>query len=104
MENPNDDFKLYCDKFLDYVIKYSYKENIQIAKEKKAYLNGIISKNSFEKLKNARQQTILSYNNLAYNFKKISEKLDDGNHILDEKIKNLIKIMIKSCENAIVNV
>lgn len=94
-------FKQHCDKFLDYVIKYSYKENNQIEKERIAFLNGVISEQCFNKLKNARQQNILSYNSLAYKFKKASEHDNLKNDEIRNKLNDILQVMISYCESCI---
>lgn len=92
-------FKNYCDKFLDYVIKYSNKEQLRINEERVACKFGIISENRFDQLKIARQQTILTYNNLAHSFKKVSESINLKNNEF-KQLNKLLKTMILSCKNS----
>lgn len=98
--NEKQKFQEYLDKFIQYTIKYSTKENKQIELEKKAFEAGIISENNYIKLKNARLSTMFAYNNLAYYFQKASTKIDENNCL---KIYNLLKTMTNVCENSVEN-
>lgn len=65
MGNNNTKLKEYLDMFLDFVVRYSYKEKQQIETEMNAYKNGIISKKNFENLKKIRNENILLLNSLV---------------------------------------
>ena len=91
------DFLFYCDKFIEHAIRYSYKEQEQIKLEKLAFKKGIISETVFNNLKNARQNALLSLNNIAYSFKSASIKLKNSD-VFNEDIYKLLKNMVKACE------
>ncbi len=99
MNNKNE-FENYCQQFIEHVLKYTYKETNQIEKERKAFKYGIISEENFLKLKNARENTILSFNNLAYCFKNFCNKTTQLN-APTEKIFNLIKNMVEICDKSV---
>ena len=90
----NKDFLFYCDKFIEHAIKYSYKEQQQIQLEKLAYQKGVLSKQNFLKLKNARQNTMLSLNKIAYNFKKACDIVKSNTDSKDQ-IYKLLKDMVQ---------
>ncbi len=94
-----EEFENYCQQFIEHAIKYTYKETNQIETERKAYEHGIISKDNFLKLKNARENTILSFNNLAYCFKSFCNKINKDQPI--ENMYNLVKSMVEICETKI---
>ena len=85
METKNERLKEYLDKFLDFVIKYSYKEKEQIDNETVAYKNGIISKKNFDSLKMLRKDNILILNSLVTNLNKAS-KLSEKNDKFENQI------------------
>ncbi len=94
-----EEFENYCQRFIEHALKYTYKETNQIELEKKAYKQGIISQENFLKLKSARENTVLSFNNLAYCFKSFCNKINQNKSI--DEIYNLIKSMVEICDNKI---
>ena len=94
METNKDRLKEYLDKFLDFVIKYSYKEKMQIDTENLAYENGIISKKNFENLKMLRKDNILILNSLVTNLNKAS-KLTESNTKFENQICDYINNIIQ---------
>ena len=94
METNKDRLKEYLDKFLDFVIKYSYKEKMQMDTENLAYENGIISKKNFETLKMLRKDNILILNSLVTNLNKAS-KLTESNTKFENQICDYINNIIQ---------
>lgn len=94
METNKDRLKEYLDKFLDFVIKYSYKEKMQMDTENLAYKNGIISKKNFENLKMLRKDNILILNSLVTNLNKAS-KLTESNTKFENQICDYINNIIQ---------
>ncbi len=94
METNKDRLKEYLDKFLDFVIKYSYKEKMQMDTENLAYENGIISKKNFENLKMLRKDNILILNSLVTNLNKAS-KLTESNTKFENQICDYINNIIQ---------
>lgn len=94
METNKDRLKEYLDKFLDFVIKYSYKEKMQMDTENLAYENGIISKKNFENLKMLRKDNILILNSLVTNLNKAS-KLTESNAKFENQICDYINNIIQ---------
>lgn len=92
----NKKFDDYCDLFIEHAIKYSYKESKQIETEKLAYKNGVISQANYLNLKEARQNTALLINNIAYKLKLASKKIHNISD--DHNLYNLIEAMIKICD------
>ena len=80
--------------FLDFVIKYSYKEKMQMDTENLAYENGIISKKNFENLKMLRKDNILILNSLVTNLNKAS-KLTESNTKFENQICDYINNIIQ---------
>ena len=97
--NNKEEFENYCQKFIEHAIKYTYKETNQIELERNAYKQGIISEDNFFKLKSARENTILSFNNLAYCFKSFCNKINQDQQI--DNIYNLVKAMVEICDTKI---
>ena len=94
METNKDRLKEYLDKFLDFVIKYSYKEKMQMDTENLAYENGIISKKNFENLKMLRKDNILILNSLVTNLNKAA-KLTESNTKFENQICDYINNIIQ---------
>lgn len=94
METKNERLKEYLDKFLDFVIKYSYKEKEQMDNESMAYKNGIISKKNYDNLKMLRKDNILILNSLVTNLNKAS-KLTEKNIRFENQICYFIDNIIQ---------